>query len=66
MPLKYTVTTQQGTSEGTIDDGRDKQGHYDANCYVDVKDVSGGPNADISEWMTGSRTNYHTIGKIHV
>jgi hypothetical protein len=66
MPLSYTVTTTQGTSQGTIDDGRNKAGHYNATCYVDVKDVAGAPNTDISEWMTGSRTRYEPLGKIHV
>jgi hypothetical protein len=49
-PLTYTVTTTQGTSDGTIDDGRNKPGHYNATCYVDVKDVTGAPNSDIAEW----------------
>lgn len=66
MPLHYTVTTTQGTSKATIDDGRSKQGHYDANCYVDVNDVTGAPNDDISTWMSQPRTNYHFVGKIKV
>lgn len=64
MPLKYTVTTTQGTSEGTIDDGTSVKGHYDAHCYVDVQSVTGAPNTDISEWMNAPRTNYHKVGKI--
>jgi hypothetical protein len=66
MSLSYTVTTTQGTSKGSVDDGRKQAGHYNATCYVDVKDVAGAPNTDISEWMNVPRTNYHTIGKIHV
>lgn len=64
MPLKYTVTTTQGTSEGTIDDGTSQKGHYNARCYVDVSSVTGAPNTDISEWMNAPRTNYHKVGKI--
>ena len=64
MPLSYTVTTTQGTSNATVDDGHDVAGHYDARCYVDVASVSGAPNTDISEWMNAPRTNYHFVGKI--
>lgn len=53
-PLEYTVTTTQGTSNGTIDDGRNKPGHYNATCYVDVKDVSGAPNSTIPRTDTRS------------
>lgn len=66
MPLSYTVTTTQGTSNATVDDGRTQAGHYNATCYVDVADVTRAPNTDISEWMNAPRTNYHTVGKIHV
>ena len=66
MPLSYTVHTTQGTSQGTINDGRNQAGHYNATCYVDVTGVTGAPNADIATWMTASRTRYDTIGKIHV
>lgn len=66
MPLSYTVHTTQGTSQGTINDGRNQAGHYNATCYVDVAGITGAPNADISTWMTASRTSYDTIGKIHV
>lgn len=66
MPLSYTVTTTQGTSEVTIDEFRDQAGHYNATCYVDVAEVAGAPNTDISDWMNAPRTNYHTIGKIDV
>ena len=65
-PPEYTVTTTQGTSNGTIDDGRDKPGHYNATCYVDIKDVTGAPTSDIAEWSSVPRTGYHPVGKIHV
>jgi len=66
MPLSYTVTTTQGTSDVSVYDGREQDGHYNATCYVDVADVDGAPNSDISEWMNAPRTNYHTVGKIDV
>jgi hypothetical protein len=66
MPLSYTITTTQGTSQGSIDDGRNVVGHYNATCYVDVAGVTGAPNTDISEWMNAPRTNYHSVGKIQV
>ena len=66
MPLSYNVTNTQGDYTATVDDGRSVAGHYNATCYVDVKGVTGAPNSDISEWMNAPRTNYHTVGKIHV
>jgi len=66
MPLSYTVTTTQGTSDGTIDDGRSKAGHYNATCYVDVAGVTGAPNDDISTWFSVPRNNYKPIGHIKV
>jgi hypothetical protein len=66
MPLSYTVTTTQDTSEALVEDGRDQAGHYNATCYVDVAGITGAPNTDVSEWMNAPRTNYHSIGKIHV
>ena len=66
MPLSYKVTTTQATSTVSIYDGRDQTGHYDAWCYVDVKDVSGGPNSDIMEWYSVPRTRYYPVGKVQV
>lgn len=66
MPLSYTVKTTQATSTNEIYDGRDKAGHYNATCYVDVEDVSGAPNSDIAEWFNAPRTQYYPIGKIDV
>jgi hypothetical protein len=66
MPLSYIIHTTQGTSKGSIDDGRNQAGHYNATCYVDVAGVTGAPNTDISTWMNAPRTSYDTIGKIKV
>jgi hypothetical protein len=66
MPLSYKITTTQGTSTGSIDDGRNQAGHYNATCYVDVAGVDGAPNTDISEWENVPRTTYYPVGKIHV
>jgi len=66
QPLSYKVTTTQGTSVNEIYDGRDQVGHYNATCYVDVKDVAGAPNTDIAEWFNAPRTQYYPQGKIDV
>ena len=66
MPLSYTITTTQGTSDGTFYDGRDQVGHYNSTCYVDVEGVTGAPNLDISKWMNVPHTGHGLVGKIHV
>ena len=66
MPLSYTYTNTQGTSQVKVDDGRNQAGHYNSTCYVDVADVSGAPNTDISKWMGVPRTSTAFIGKIQV